>query len=178
LLEAKARVDQESELKPEERKHEHQPHPYSFGSCSTPLCHAAHNGQAAICSLLIKHKANPNALRRSGIPPLHQAAFGLHAEACASLLQHRANAYAADCAGRTALQRCRESQVASFDKVKQEQRRAATARVLIHVMNRAARAFALQTRCARAQHIASHWTDSPLFDSNLVSEITQYIQYV
>jgi hypothetical protein len=37
--------------------------------------------------------------------------------------------------------------------------------------------FAAQARCARDQHVASHWTDSPLFDWHLVREITQYIAY-
>jgi hypothetical protein len=52
-----------------------------------------------------------------------------------------------------------------------------SARELLRYANKAGAAFTAQTRRARDQPVASHWTDSPLFDWHLVHEITQYIEY-
>jgi hypothetical protein len=43
--------------------------------------------------------------------------------------------------------------------------------------NAAGAAFAALSHSARAQHVATHWTDNPLFDKHLITEITQYVPY-
>jgi ankyrin repeat protein len=141
-------------------------------SCyGSPLVLAACDGQAQTCALLLKHKANPEQRDEYGDTAIICAAYSVHEDVCKRLLEGNASVHATDAKGCTALQRCRNS---SFRGAPMQ---LGTARVLLHAMNRAAHAFTAQARCARAQHVEAHWTDSPLFDWHLVREITQYIEF-
>jgi ankyrin repeat protein len=57
---------------------------------TTPLQAAAHDGQSAICDLLIKHGANVNSQDIFGACPLHEVAWQGHPQAALLLLEHGA----------------------------------------------------------------------------------------
>jgi hypothetical protein len=99
--------------------------------------------------------------------PLVAAAIDNRADVCDLLIEHKANLH-------------REMQPAlrfAMQHYTEERPCGAHARAVLGYANKAGAAFTSQAQHARDQHVASHWTDSPLFDWHLVREITQYIEY-
>ena len=62
----------------------------------TPLSIAAELGHAAVCGMLLDHKADIDSRDSKGISPLHYAALGGDLATCELLLERRANVHAHD----------------------------------------------------------------------------------
>jgi hypothetical protein len=117
---------------------------------------------ATLCrELTLTYGANVNAVNATRWTPLMYAAHHGHVPTCVLLLTLGADAAARSRNGYTAAQWAL--------RVGNPAAAAAIGAWL------AARAFAQGTRHARRTHVKQHWTDSKLFDVNLIAEITAYV---
>jgi hypothetical protein len=136
----------------------------------TPLHIAARRGCASTVRALLEAKAltHPSVDDECELSVLAQVAIrgGVNGAIAALLIEHKANLADEMVQAR-----------ACYKDIGSSARECAAAAELFGWANKAGEAFTAQARCARAQHVASHWTDSPLFDWHLVREITQYIEY-
>jgi ankyrin repeat protein len=126
---------------------------------------SACRGNVALCRLFVEsHGADVNSQSYYYTSPLMNAAQYGHGAVCTYLLNSKANAAARDNGGLTALRNASDS---SSDAV---------AAIRAWLKDReAAHAFARGTRHARRTLKQDDWTDSKLFDINLVDEITAFV---
>jgi ankyrin repeat protein len=139
----------------------------------SPLHYTAWLRRPRIAALLVARKADVNAADARQQTPLMQAAkHGYFADMCVLLLEAGADVTLRNAKQHTAAHcamRNNKSGTAS-------QLQAWPARRARLLRNRAAaKAFARLQRRARKAHVHGHWTDSKLFDVNLLAEITAFV---
>jgi ankyrin repeat protein len=166
LLDAKADVDSLNAVNREELK----AHPQLVGAgvCDTPIAFAVEENHSDVCRLLLERRARVDLTNSAHQSALVCAAINGNAGVCAALIEHKAHlAREMAPALRFAMQHCTDTY----------EHAGPPSRKLLAYANKAGAAFTVQARRARDQCVASHWTDSPLFDWHLVHEIAQYIEY-
>jgi hypothetical protein len=137
-----------------------------------PISLAAEQKHRDVCRLLLERRARVDGTNTSEQSALVCAAINGNAGVCAALVEHKAHlAREMEPALQYAMQHYTSTHTDTY------MWRGRASRKLLTYANKAGAAFTVQARRARDQCVASHWTDSPLFDWHLVREITQYIEY-